>query len=295
MGSVSDAVVPLPGEPGTHGLSEAQAQRQASTHALEPPRRTGVRLEEGLANLPQDLGLHAGSRIFDNRGNAVRHALSRHFDETARIGELDPVRNQIVEDPAKCPTIGQYEWQALFLDGKRECDRLFHGQRASGIHRMMQHREKVEPPHAQGSVFEPCQVDQIVHRCQETPAAALDMSERRALFGPGIGCKQIGKPKDGRQRSAQFVAQIGEELHLDPLRCVGADRLFDEPLAGPPLVMNQERDAEDGGNGQGTVSRADDSIGVHSWNKEADDHQYRSQRGKPPDSMRIAVKHRCTD
>jgi hypothetical protein len=52
-------------QPSTDCLGETQAERQAGAHPFEPPCRAGVSLVEWLANLSQDLRVHAGTRVLD--------------------------------------------------------------------------------------------------------------------------------------------------------------------------------------------------------------------------------------
>ncbi len=209
-----------------HGNAAAQQarevarNRQAQARAAKAPAGGAVGLVEGIENLVLLVGRDADPAVLHaERDGAIGRREHRQRDG-ARIGELDRVRQQVLEDLLHALAVGVDRCRHVGRHVDAELERLLARER---LERARQAFDDAPHRHVFGHQFELARFDlrdvqNVVDQVQQVVAGRIDgLCEAHLLVAQvarRIIGQQLGQDQRAVQWRAQLVRHIGQELGL---------------------------------------------------------------------------------
>ena len=216
----------LHGNPSAVQRDQLLDDGEADPGAFETPGRRRLHLHEALEDLVQVLLLDADSLVDDAHPDSFAVAVHRHRHQAARERELAGVRYQVEHDPLQMPLVADPDVLAPRRDfnAEPEVERL-------GVRL----RFFDDPPDGRGDVdrhagqrrlsrLQLGEQQEVVDQLEQPRRVALDGFHHVALGGleRAVPRQRCGRREDQRQRRAQLVADVGEELALQPVELAQA-------------------------------------------------------------------------
>ena len=198
-------------------LDELLDDREAEAGASEATPRALFALPESLEDGLAQLGPHARAAVEDVHRGPLRVGRDEAANRPATRGELEGVREEIQEHPLELLGV-EFGRHALGrLDHER--DAALGGQPVEVTGRASDETNQIDlgvvRRHLAG--FELGDVEEVVHvpeKCAGIAGDDLDVPPL-GLTERGRGEQLLGRPEHERERGAQLVADVGEELGLE--------------------------------------------------------------------------------
>ncbi len=229
-------------DPSAVGLDQPPGEGEPKARALLPDADLA-----DLAELLEDQRLvrrrDPGSGVGDGHPHeaVVGDGLDR--DRSAVRGELDRVRQEVVQDLADAATVRDES-----IDGAEIRDRqvLPFGQRPESGDRFGHQAAEVErrPIELETARLDLGQVENLVDQREEVQPARVDVLDPLIWHEPAVALArlrphELGEPKDGRERRPELVTHVCDEVALGLAR--GNQALREESLFGVQLFPLGQR------------------------------------------------------
>lgn len=199
-------------------FDELLGDRQAEADTAESPRGAVLRLAEALEDDPPHVRRHAGPAVLHaQHGAAFADARQRAVNPPAGGRELERIRQQVQQHPLELFRIDLGSERL----GRRHHvgDRALRHQRMELVGDRADEFRQVDPriPGFELSRVEPRQVEKVVHVLEQGRRVAVhDLQLASLRIGEVVGGQQLlGRAEDQRQRRAQLVADVGEQIALE--------------------------------------------------------------------------------
>ena len=207
-----------------HRLAQALGERQAEPGSLDP-RLLDPQTLEGSEDQLQLFRCDAGAGIVHvDPHPTLGGFLDGEIHQASLPIVLDRVGKEIQEHLLETLTVAHHEAGGETGRPTREADVFSGGQGGDQVEALPDHlgdRHRLDGD-GQPALLDSCDVQHFVDEVEQVPPPLEDMLDALALLGAqGVHLEQLGKPKDGVQRSPQLMAHPGEKLALGLVGPVG--------------------------------------------------------------------------
>ena len=237
------------GEPAAVELDERAADRQAEAEPAEPPGDRRVPLLEGVEDPRERLGVDPLARVDDLDDQPAALAVAgADRERAAGRRELHAVLDQVPVDLLEPRGVG-LDVMGVRVEGDVEPQVLLADVADADLQRLAEQLVRVDGPGLQPELTaaDPGHVEQVVDQPGLEVDVAADHPEHRAIVlrrGRVVEHRGDGG-EHRRQRSAQLVAEDGEELVLGAIGGVGGVLRGLEVALGLLPPRDVEPDADD--------------------------------------------------
>ncbi len=217
-----------------------------------PPRRRAVHLAEALEDVRQLALRDADAVVLDADEVTLGLALDAHHDAPVLRRELDRVGEQVPQDLLEPQGVGAHRGHRLGQGREQQPDAARLGHQPDRLDRALDHLRERDGLQVQRErpALEPGDVEQVVDEGEQDSRRLPDLPDaatQRLLVERLLFLEEIRPSHDRRQRRAQLVVHVLQEVVLEP---AGAAQLVHRPherRVQPRVAQQQRGEVREGG------------------------------------------------
>ena len=194
--------------------------REPQPGAAVLPVGRPVGLSEGLEDHFVLVARNADPRVLDVKGDpTARHPPNPQLDAPA-LGELQRVREQILQHLLQPRGVGHHRGRNVGLDGCRQLDPLVARHRAKDVGQLVAkpRQRDLFGPYVQLAGLDLGEVEDVVDQRQQIVARRIDrvgeLDLLRVQVAVAVLPQQLGEDERAVERRPQLVRHVGQELRL---------------------------------------------------------------------------------